>query len=227
MELNEQTHDEFFKVITRKKLHELFLQASRTNILQNQINRGLPEGYVRVEVTKKPSECGIYFNYYSKDNIKQGHITLHFKKADKIKNSQWGNRNINIGRFHMKNNIHIHKKYTLRINKQGTDKIQIYLSHRAVDVRTELHLFTKYVIDILNIYFDPESNDYLGKYKFPNQVHPCVAILDKAMTRSKTPLRNTRKKSYTSIPIRSTSIPSLSYKNVISVSGMDTPSNER
>jgi hypothetical protein len=152
---------------------------------------------------------------------------LHFKKADKIKNKQWGNPNINIGRFHMKNNIHKHKKYTLRINKQGNDNIQLYLTHRATDMRSELQTFTKIVLDILNQYFDPMSSVYLGKYKFPDQNHPCVAILDKVMAQTRTVLRNTRKKAYSSIPLRSTAKTPLSYKNMASVSGIESQSNRK
>jgi hypothetical protein len=215
MELNEQTHDIFFKVITRKKLNELLLRASDQTILQKQINGILPKGHVNISVISKTTECGIYFNYYI-NTIKQGHITLHFKKADKIRNSQWGNPNINIGRFHLKNNMYKNKKYTLRINKQNNDKIQIYLTHRIKDIRPELQEFTKTVLDKLNMYFNPGSSEYLGYYKFPNQKHPCMANLDRVFMHSRTPLRNTRKKGYSSTPLR-TNPSSLSYKIVSTV----------
>lgn len=229
MELNEQTHDEFFRVITRKKLHELFLRANNPNILQKQINSILPKGYVKVTITPKSTECGIYFNYYI-NNIKQCHITLHFKKSDKIENIKWGNSNINIGRFHLKNNIYKNKKYTLRVNKYNNDKIQLYLTHRTADIRPELEVFTAAVLDTLNTYFNPSSNDYLGHYKFPNQVHPCVATLDKIFMHSKTPLRNTRKRGYSVIPLK-TKTSSLSstrsYKNVSSAAeSSQIPSTE-
>jgi hypothetical protein len=225
MELNEKTHDEFFRVITRKKLNELFLRASNPDILQKQINANLSVGYVFVKVNRKSNECLIIFNYLS-NAINQGHITLHFKKADKINNMKWGNPNINIGRFHLKNNVLKNKKYTMRINKQGNDKIQMYLTHRATNIRPELKVFTDAVLDILNMYLDPLSNEYLGHYKFPNQIHPCIAILDKEMIRTKTQLRNTRKKAYSALPSHTPRVLSASYKNILSPSGIQTPSKE-
>jgi hypothetical protein len=202
MEQNEQTHDEFYKVITLNKLNELLHRADeKYKTLQNDINRKLNKGYVKVKITPKKSECGIFINFYNQNKIKEGHISLHFKRPDKIKNTNWGNSNINIGRFHVKNNRYINNKYTLRINKINNN-IQLSITKYTSNIRSELKPFVDTTLEILNSYFYSESDNYLGVYKISKLTHPCLTIIEKCMKHTKSQLRHTRKANHSQSQIK-------------------------
>jgi hypothetical protein len=94
MGINANTHDIFFKFLTRKKLKELLLRAVETDgkkVLEDDINHRL-QGKTNViaqtrisSINNKNSThtnenqypCSLYINFID-DNIQIGHITFHF-----------------------------------------------------------------------------------------------------------------------------------------------------
>ena len=83
---NEQTHDIFFKVITKRKLHELLLRSSKGGILQQQINALLRKIYCTCEVYKNTAgECSIYIKFYMKETHAMiGYLSFHLHPKKEI-----------------------------------------------------------------------------------------------------------------------------------------------
>jgi len=93
---NANTHDIFFKFLTKNKLKELLLRADKTDgrkMLDEDINRKLQgETTVIAQTRISPINnsgqtnnnnypCSLYINFID-DNIQIGHITFHFSPSN-------------------------------------------------------------------------------------------------------------------------------------------------
>jgi hypothetical protein len=194
MEQNEQTHDIFFKTITRKKLNELLLRADK-KILQNHINKELIDEYSIVYVKKnQSSECSIYIDYYDKKTKnKLGYISLHFYPQQRNRKTS------KAGRIHVRNSKN--NPYTLRFNKDTNDELIISLTKYSDTMSSSLKKAVNKTLILINLYFNEKSPYWLGNPSFKDIWHPCFYVICNSMKRARKNIRNTRKtqKSY-SIP---------------------------
>jgi hypothetical protein len=110
---NEQTHDTFFKIITKRKLHELLLRAITKGVLEQQINLLLTNLYCKTEVDKNTAgECSIYIKFYKKETHNNiGYLSFHLHP----KKGNFSHKNN--GRFHGRN-TGLNLKYTMRVQKK-------------------------------------------------------------------------------------------------------------
>lgn len=108
-----KSHELFFNTLTLKKLKELLQRADKTSrVLESHINNELTDYYSSVNIVKnKFNECGIYINFFTKNNEKVCHFSIHLHPENNIKS-----RN---GRLHFSNNRNINRVHTLKINKSG------------------------------------------------------------------------------------------------------------
>ncbi len=186
------THDMFFRWISKKKLNELYHRADKkTRVLEAQLNASLNNIRSRV-VVKDGGEynCSIYIEYY-KEHKRIGHLTIHFNKKEK--NIQTLN-----GRIHVTNNINKTRKYPLLISPtsvQNQNTISLSLgSHHQV--RQDLVPAFQTTIELLNTYFDPQSEYYLGNHMtiLSNIPHRCVKDVKRIIGSLRIPINKTRKK---------------------------------
>jgi hypothetical protein len=186
------THALFFKGITINKLNELYHRADkRARILEQHLNSLLND--IRTGVILKDGgeyNCSIYIEYY-KNNSRIGHLTIHFNKNEK--NIQKLN-----GRIHVTNNRNKTRKYPILISptsiqNQNTISLSLESHHQ---VRQELIPAFQTTIDILNLYFDPQSEYYLGNQMtiFSNTPHRCLSPVTEIFKHTTTPIRKTRKR---------------------------------
>jgi hypothetical protein len=78
-----ETHELFFRKITRKKMNELLNRVS-TGYLEKDINRLLINGFKsEVKINIKICE-NIIIKFFNTNSIEIGHITLHLSKLNKI-----------------------------------------------------------------------------------------------------------------------------------------------
>lgn len=197
MNQNEQTHDIFFKYLSKKKLNELLLRSDRTEnrkILQDEINKRL-KGVSKLVAQTNISDdgnyfCSLYINFINVNNEQVGHISFHFSPriSDK-KRTQLSN----LGRAHGKNNKNKLRNYTIRFDKTE-DSIKMSISKYALPIRQELKECVNISLEVLNNYFDPNLNYFLGNKEFSNIEHKCYKYIVSQMAKSKTPISNTRKR---------------------------------
>jgi hypothetical protein len=203
MEANVETHALFFKIMTPKKLNELLLRASGNNsILQRDINdklKSLNIGFAQVRLVEELEKengdeiCSIYINFINQ-NGKFGHITFHFDTKRSIYK-----KNI-VGRFHAKNNRNNTRKYAFRINTNSNKSyITMSLSKFSANPVPDLKQCIDVSLEVLNLYFNPDSNLYLGIHNpnVPLSDHPCLTRITKVLKRSTGSLQKTRKLSTT------------------------------
>lgn len=192
MEQNTETHDLIYKYLSKKKLNELFLRTEH-KVLENEINDRLKKVTPIVAKTtistKKGYICSIYINFLNTNEKQIGHLSFHFSK---------NNSNSTIGRSHPKNNINTQRRYTLRFNtKQNI--FHISLSKYGSIINPDLQKCFNTGIDVFNEYFNPNSSLFLGIRLFPNEKHSCYDYIIHQMKSTKTPILNTRKRSYKTI----------------------------
>jgi hypothetical protein len=70
----------------------------------------------------------------------------------------------------------------------------MYISDYSSPIRKELKPCFDISIEVLNNYFNPKSEYFLGNKLFENTYHDCYKYIIRRMEKSKTPIRNTRKK---------------------------------
>ena len=202
MESNVDTHALFFKIMTPKKLNELLHRASgRDNILQRDINDKLKSQnnvHVEVNLAKEIEEgqevCSLYINFIN-HNGKFGHITFHF---DKKRNTKYGKKN-GLGRFHTKNNRNNTGSF-LRVTKNSENTLIIMsLSNYPSILRSDLKQCVDKSLEVLNLYFNPGSNLYLGRHNpnVPLTDHLCLKRITKVFRINSGSLQKTRKASTT------------------------------
>jgi hypothetical protein len=203
MESNVDTHTLFFKIMTPKKLNELLHRASGQNsILQRDINNKLKSlniGFAQVrlvqELDKQDGEeiCSLYINFINQ-NGKFGHISFHFDTKRSIYK-----KNI-VGRFHARNNRNNTRKYAFRINTNSNKSyITMSLSKFSANPVPILKQFIDVSLEVLNLYFNPNSNLYLGRHNpnVPLTDHLCLKRITKVFRINSGSLQKTRKASTT------------------------------
>jgi hypothetical protein len=217
MDGDERTQEEFFKVITKKKLHELLLRADEKHrILQKQINTRLSDAYCITMVKKNTvGDCSIYIYFYNKNTRKEiGYLSFHLYPQ------KLGLKHNALGRFHGKNRKNTNFKYTLRVNKRSEDSIIFSLTKHVSRIRPEFEKCTTVALGVLNSYFNELSPYWLGHSKFANTPpHICHTIILRKMEQVKQPIRNTRKRTNTVHPLSVSSIVPISEMKVSIVSG--------
>lgn len=159
-----KTHNLFFSVLSYNRIQELYRRADpRNHILQDDINDIL-EKHPTIKHAKcnvNIINCHIFINITI--NKKQiGHISLHIESEDKSLSEIAKNR----GRFHIKDNISSNKNYytmLFRENKINSDKLYIsYNTQRYM--RPVLKEIVDIIVEILNGYFNPDSDSSLKVY---------------------------------------------------------------
>jgi hypothetical protein len=186
-----KTHDLFFQIITRKKLNELLNRAKDDeNGLQKHINDKLKNSKSEVKLNNINTYCDIIINFINNNSQQIGHISFHIASENKLlsKNSRKN------GRFHAKNNINRNLKYTLRFNKVN-DTLKISLD-KVVKIRKEFEECLTVALDILNEYFNHNSELYLGNRltRFKDEETTCFKLIENSVRHNpKTRLKNTRK----------------------------------
>jgi hypothetical protein len=194
------THELFFREITRRKLNELLNRADvSTKILENHINERLPphiRSNTHVGMNNTTKLCSVYIYFKSHDNFQQfGHISLHLHPkylVDKYK------RNSTAGRFHIKNNI---RKiyYTLRVNKNTSSGKIILSIPQQQFTNPELNFASTITTQLLNDYLSPSSELFLGNKLTSDNIgeHACARIICNQISnlRSRIRLSQTMKRS--------------------------------
>jgi len=186
-----ESHEIFFKTITRRKLNELLNRVS-TRYLQNQINQIL-KGYTAK--AKIAENCdGIYINYCNMNGNDIGHISFHLNK-----NNRLSNNNKRKGMFHIKNNRNQNRYYTIRVNhKKDLYEIKV---NSPLKMKQDLEYCVNSTLNILNDYTEPQSIYYLGNRltKEGDTNNICLINIAGINIRKKFP--NTRKQHINKIPI--------------------------
>jgi hypothetical protein len=175
------THDQFFKVINKHMLNELYRRSNKQiHILEDDINNRL-QNY-NVNVTKS-DECHIYINFIKGDK-QIGHISLHIGP----KNNNLSKKAKQIGRFHAINDIRVNTSYTFKLNRNSN----IFISYNKNKfISKELKYILDIVLGVLNEYFNPISKLSLNNYD-ANYTDNCIKIIkDKMYIRNS--FNNTRK----------------------------------
>jgi hypothetical protein len=202
MESNVDTHTLFFKIITPRKLNELLHRASGKNsILQRDINdklKPLNIGRAEVNLAKEIEEsqdvCSLYINFIN-HNGQFGHITFHF---DKKRNTKYRKKN-GLGRFHTKNNRNNTGSF-LRVTRNSENTFIIMsLSNYPSILQSDLKQCVDKSLEVLNLYFNPGSNLYLGNHNpnIPLTDHLCLKHITKVFKINTGSLQKTRKASTT------------------------------
>ena len=179
-----ESHEIFFKTITRNKLNEL-LNRITTGYLQNQINR-LLKGYKVITEIKKCID--IYIKYYDINDIEIGHISFHLDKVNKNMSIS-GKRK---GRLHVKNLRAQKRYYTLRV----THKNDLYNMkvNSPLKMKQDLEYCINITLKILNDYTESQSQYFLGKRltNLGNKDNECLITIAGPIYSSR--FNNTRKK---------------------------------
>jgi hypothetical protein len=189
--MNHNTHDTFFEVITKRKLHELLLRSVTGGMLQKQINALLKNAYCISKVKKNDyDECSIYIEFYMKQTQKEiGYVSFHLYPNNKRVFGNSAN-----GRLHAQNTRR-KIKYSLRVNKKGEDSIVFSLINRVSYIKADFETCVKDTFTILDSYFDESLPNWLGNPKFENiKPHKCYSIIMNIMEKHKKPIGNTRKR---------------------------------
>jgi hypothetical protein len=150
-----ETHEIFFKTITRNKLNEL-LNRVTTKYLERQINKVL-KGYKAITELNTKKCKYIIIKFTDLNNNKIGHITLHLDKV----NRNMSNSNQMKGRLHAVNNRNKNKYYTFRVSHKNDlyeMKVNSYLK-----MSQDLDYCVTTTLRILNDYTEPNSSYFLGK----------------------------------------------------------------
>lgn len=200
------THELFFKFLTKNKLNELLYRAdSKTKFLENQINTGLLQQNTNIKCMvnvhkNQYQECSIYISFYPISShitteTELYHISFHLYPEKKINNT--------IGRIHVRNTKNKNRKHVIRINTPHSMNVENSIRMSLVDYPILTRQSTKenvvIALNILNTYFDPESENYLGnkiislQYQTP---HPCIQEINKQLMKKKQSLRITRKQTF-------------------------------
>jgi hypothetical protein len=186
-----KTHDLFFEVLSKNKLNELLNRIS-SGYLTNQINNNLQNYIVKCEI--KDNICDTYIHFYEINTGKQiGHISFHLDKLNK----QLNYYSLQKGRFHVVNNRNRNRYYTLKINRTNDNSIIMYVKSNLT-MKDNLSECTTVTLNILNDYFNPNSNLYLQYRltKYGNKNHICIdKIYERVNKKGKSYLSNTRSKS--------------------------------
>lgn len=197
MDTNTNTHDNFFRFLSFKKLNELLLRANQTNgrrVLEDEINRRM-QGDTKLIAKSKVSKtgkypCSIYISFLNKNNKEEGHISFHFS-PNRLKRP--GKNLLNIGRTHPKNNRNSQRRYTFKFN-ENQESIRMSISSQSSPIRPLLKPCFESTLNIFNDYFNPTSDYFLGDPQFHNkETSDCYMYVINEMKTSKTPISTTRK----------------------------------
>jgi hypothetical protein len=198
-----RTHEQFFKILTRRRLNELLNRADKnTGYLEGQINTQLAELYPEITAKStvkhnyKTNLCSIYISFYRSIN-QIGHITLHLY-PDSLKTFNKNSSAYKFGRLHSQNNRNKTVRQIMKINKQTPDSMSIRLYAFYAYATEPLKTCINITIDILNNYFNEQSSEFLGNRitgSLETTPHKCFTIIENQfkLNRKSTPLRNTRK----------------------------------
>ena len=141
------THEIFFKKITRKKMNE-FLNRVSTKYLERQINKEL-QNYTAVTELSKCKD--LYITFFDNNNIDIGHITFHLSKDNKsLKNNSRRK-----GRLHIVNR-NKQKYHTLGVNCNNNDIITISVNS-PLKVNSELEYCLGILLPIINSYLSTDT----------------------------------------------------------------------
>jgi hypothetical protein len=184
-----ETHEIFFKKITRNKMNELLNRIS-TGYLENQINEKLIECYAKTNLS---NDCkNIYINFKDINQKNIGHISFHLNKENKKMNNYSRKK----GRIHIVNNRNTQKYYTLRVNSKN-ELISLSINS-SLKMSNMLKECISIALEMINLYLDINS-EYSLKYKLTemkNTENKCLHIIESI----------SKQKSYRSTPKQKTTI---------------------
>lgn len=202
-----QTHKLFFKAITEKKLNELLKRAdSTTNVLENDINSLI---YPLKCISKVTNNCDIIVTFYDKEiknNKEIRHLSLHLTTDNK----GYTGKSKQNGRLHIKNKVN-NSCYPLRCTKRAIQNKNNSIFINVVKgnfIRPKLEICSDAIIDILNKYFDFNSNLSLDKQltNYNKAIHHCYSSIISQFSKIRShSIKQTYKKSK-STSYRSTTI---------------------
>lgn len=148
-----ESHEIFFKTITRNKLNEL-LNRVITGYLKNQINSVLHGFYVKVNFDTELCN-GIYIHYHDINDKDIGHISFHLSKDNSLPNSFKRK-----GMFHVKNQRNRNRCYTLRVTRKNA--LYNMKVNSPLKMKSDLEYCVNSTLKILNDYTEPNSQYFLG-----------------------------------------------------------------
>ena len=185
------THEIFFKKITRNKMNE-FLNRVSTKYLERQINKEL-QNYTAVTELSKCKD--LYITFFDNNNIDIGHITFHLSKDNK----SLPNSSRRKGRFHIVNR-NKQKYHTLRVNCNNNDIMSLRVNS-PLKMNSELEYCVGIVLPIINSYLSTD-NPHSLKHRLTtmkNTANKCINIIETVSYRKS--FRTTRNKKQTSFSI--------------------------
>jgi hypothetical protein len=183
-----ETHDIFFRLITKNKLKELYRRARRkSDILQKDINVLLTNKNTKTKVVVD-NNCDIFINFLNMNDEQIGHMSFHMEP----KNNKISEYSRKYGRLHFTNDNKPTNRVTLKINKNN-DEASFSISYKvSYKLRKEVEDAVKATLSVLNGYFNISNPKTLGKY---NKTYSdnCAEKIIRAMSKQKWPMQNTRK----------------------------------
>lgn len=183
-----ETHDIFFRLITKNKLKELYRRArGNPGILQKDINSLLTNKNVKTEVTVD-KQCDIFINFLDMNDKQIGHMSFHMEP----KNNKMSVYSRKYGRLHFTNNNKPTNRVTLKINKKD-DEQSFSISYKvSYKLRKEIKDAVDATLSVLNGYFNIGNLKTLGTYN-KSYSDKCVEKVIGLMSKQKWPIRNTMK----------------------------------
>lgn len=173
------THEIFFRKITRNKMNE-FLNRVSTKYLENQINQKLEE--YRAITKLNINNCkNVYIEFKDKNQNKIGHISFHLSKEKK----NMTNTSLRKGRLHIVNNRNTQKYHTLRVNYKN--ELLTLSVNSPLKLNKELDHCIDTTISIINSYLDINS-DYSLQYKLSSmgdKENECLIAISGSLIRSR------------------------------------------
>jgi hypothetical protein len=190
------THEIFFRKITRKKMNE-FLNRVSTKYLENQINSVL-QGYKAI--TELSNDCkNVYIHFFDNNQKDIGHISFHLSKENK----NLSNNSRRKGRLHIVNR-NKQKYHTLRVNTKNNSMILSVNS--PLKMNEELEYGVSIVLPIINSYLDINS-EYSLKERLTHmkaKENKCLKIIENISYRKSFRSTPSQKNTIISIPKQGT-----------------------
>jgi hypothetical protein len=190
-----ETHNSFFKFITKSKLNELLKRADEsTSYLAQDINNALNDTGYRSE-TRISNNCDIIINFYNNHSPKRiGHITFHIYPKD----NTLSNKSKMFGRFHIQNSRNRNIKYPFKLNtiKNPDRNLSLIMSiNNSIYQPQSLKVCEGAFFQVISKYFDLYSNISLD-HKLTNyryNTHTCLNTITSRFV-GKSAIRTTYKK---------------------------------
>ena len=199
------SHEIFFKYITPKKLDEFLKRSDKVSrYLQKQITEKLKledSSYFSNVFTENKVQGPSIYIYFKKNDVKLngenfvkeiGHISLHLST----------NKDTFKARLHARNGSNLDIVHYLQVTPRNNNNssIQFSLTHRPFPkIKEELEVCVQITLDIINSYFDKNSENHLSKSKinsktFKNNKHSLIKPIQNNFTKKHKTLSNTRSK---------------------------------